>query len=140
MLLNQISTALMALVSSSILFAVLFSTQSGLQDQKSVIFLHSVIIPNQLLQHSKNLADIFLTLRNHVKIFLSQNILHNVFNVVYCKTLSVRTDRTDKTVIRVFRSSLIRVFTVCHSICFIYTSYCKENPNCSILGYFQYIF
>ena len=89
--------ALMALVSNSILFAVLFSTQSGLQDQKIVIFLHSVISSNQLLQHSKNLADIFLTLRNHVKIFLSQNILH-VLNVVYRKTLSVRTERTDKTV------------------------------------------
>ena len=30
---------------------------------------------------------ISLTFRNHVKIFLSQNILHNVLNVVYHKTV-----------------------------------------------------
>ena len=50
--------------------------QSGLQDQKSVIFSHSVISLNQFLKHSKNTAYIFLTSRNHVKIFLSQNITH----------------------------------------------------------------
>ena len=63
-----------------------------------MIFSHSVISLNQLLQNSKNTVYIFLTFRNHVKIFLSQNILHNVLNVVYRKTLSIRTDRTDKTV------------------------------------------
>ena len=47
-----------------------FFRQSG-QDQKSVKFSHSVISLNQLLQNSKNTANIFLTFRNHVKIFLS---------------------------------------------------------------------
>ena len=51
---------------------------SGPQDQKSVIFSHSVISLNQLLQHSKNTANIFLTFRNHVEIFLSQNIMQNL--------------------------------------------------------------
>ena len=74
------------------------TTQSGPQDQKSVTFSHSVISLNQLLQNSINTAYIFLTFRNHVKMFLSQDILHNVSNEVYFKTLSIRTDRTDKTV------------------------------------------
>ena len=51
-----------------------------------MIFSHSIISLNQLLQNFKNTAYIFLTFRNHVKIFLSQNILHNVLNVVYRKT------------------------------------------------------
>ena len=51
--------------------------QSGPQDQKSVIFSHSVISLNQLLQNSKNTANIFLTFGNHVKIFLSQYIMQN---------------------------------------------------------------
>ena len=70
--------------------------QSVPQDQKSVTFSHSVISLNQLLQNSKNTAYIFLTFRNHVKIFLSQNILQNILNVVYRTTLSIRTERTDK--------------------------------------------
>ena len=74
------------------------SLQSVPQDQKSVTFSHSVISLNQLLQNSKNTAYIFLTFRNHVKIFLPQNILHNVLNVVYRTTLSIRAERTDKTV------------------------------------------
>ena len=98
-----------------------------------------------ITKNFKNTPNIFLTFRNHVKIFLSQNIMHNFKSAVYRKNLSIRTDRTDKTVktlIRLLsvRSSLSRVFTVCHSICFVYTSYCNENPNCSILGYFQYLF
>ena len=72
--------------------------QSGPQDQKCVTFSHSVISLNQLLQNSINTAYIFLTFRNHVKIFLSQNILHNVSNVVYCKSLSIGTDWSDKPV------------------------------------------
>ena len=36
-----------------------------------------VISLNQLLQKSKNIANIFLTFINNVKIFLSQNIIHN---------------------------------------------------------------
>ena len=51
--------------------------QSGPQDQKSVIFSHSVISLNQLLKNSKNTANIFLNFRNHVKMFLSPNIMHN---------------------------------------------------------------
>ena len=70
--------------------------QSVPQDQKSVTFSHSVISHNQLLQNSKITAYIFLTFRNLVKIFLSQNILQNILNVVYRKTLSIRTDRNDK--------------------------------------------
>ena len=61
--------------------------QSGPQDQKSVIFLHSVISLNQLLQNSKNTAHIVLTIGNRVKLFLSQNILHNVLNAEYRKVL-----------------------------------------------------
>ena len=72
--------------------------QSGPQDQKRVIFLHSVISLNQLLQNSKNTANIFLTFRNHVKIFLSQNIMQNFKSVVYHTNLSIRTGRTAKTV------------------------------------------
>ena len=123
---------------------LLFVKQSGPQDQKSVIFSHSLISLNQLLQNSKNTVYIFLTFRNHIKIFVSQNILHKVLNVVFRKTLNIRTDRTDKTV-----KTLIRLLLeeqsdqglhCCHPICFINTSYCKENPNCSILGYFRYLF
>ena len=51
--------------------------QSGTQDQKSVTFSHSVISLNQLLKNSKNTANIFLTFRNHIKIFLCQNSKHN---------------------------------------------------------------
>ena len=40
----------------------------------------------------------FLNFQKQCQNFLSQNILHNVLNVVYRKTLSIRTDRTDKTV------------------------------------------
>ena len=58
--------------------------------------------------------------------------MYNVKSVVYRKNLSIRTDKTDKTV-----KTLI--FTVSHSIYFIYTSYYNKNPNCSILGYFQYL-
>ena len=101
------------------------SRQSEPQDQKIVIFLHSVISLNQLLQNSKNTAYIFLTLRNYVKIFLSQNIMQNFQSVTYLKNLSIKTDGTDKTVKTLIRllleEGLIRVFTVCHSICFIYT-------------------
>ena len=77
--------------------------QSGPQDRKSVTFSHSVISLNQLLKNFKNTANIFLTFRNHVKIFLSQNILHNVLNVEYHNTLSIRTDRTDKTMMTLIR-------------------------------------
>ena len=42
--------------------------QSGSQDEKSVIFSHSVIILNQLLQNL-----FFLTFRDYVKIFLFRN-------------------------------------------------------------------
>ena len=73
------------------------SIQLGPEHQKSVIFSHSVISLNQLLKNSKNTANIFLTFRNHVKIFFSQNITHNFESVVYRKNLSIRTDRTDKT-------------------------------------------
>ena len=72
------------------------SSQSVPQDQESVTFSHSVISLNQLLQNSKNTAYIFLTFRNNVKIFLSQNILQNILNVVYRTTLSIRTERTEK--------------------------------------------
>ena len=53
------------------------TTQSGPEPQKTVKFSHSVISLNQLLQNSKNTANIFLTFRNHVKIFLSWNIMHD---------------------------------------------------------------
>ena len=91
-----------------------------------------------IIRPYKNTASVFLTLRNHVKIFLSQNISHNVLSAVYRKTLRIGSDRTDKTVKTHIRLlSLTKVLIVCH---FIYTSYCNETPNCSILGYFQYLF
>ena len=71
------------------------AVQSVPQDQKSVTFSHSVISLNQLLQNSIKTAYIFLTFRNHVKIFPSQNILQNILNVVYRPTLSIRTERTE---------------------------------------------
>ena len=89
------------------------TNQSVPQDHKSVTFSHSVISLNQLLQNFKNTAYIFLTFRNHVKIFLSQNILQNISNVVYRTTLSIRTERLTNSEDTV----KIRVFTVCHSIC-----------------------
>ena len=52
---------------------------------KCDIFGDSIISLNQLRQNSINTAYFFLTFRNHVKIFLSQNILQNVLNAVYCK-------------------------------------------------------
>ena len=82
--------------SAKIVSTIKISYQSVPQDQKSVTFSHSVISLYQLLQNSKNTAYIFLTFRNHVKIFLSQNILQNISNVVYRTTLSIRTERTDK--------------------------------------------
>ena len=51
--------------------------QLGLEPQKTVKFSHSIISLNQLLKNFKNTANIFLTFRNHVKIFLSRNIMHN---------------------------------------------------------------
>ena len=66
--------------------------QSGLQDQKSVK------VSTNDYKISKNSDNIFLTFRNHVKIFLSQDIMQNFKSVVYRKNLSIGTDRTDKTV------------------------------------------
>ena len=59
-----------------------YPIQSGPQDQKSVIFSQSVISLNQLLKNSKNTANIFLTFRNHVKMFLYPNIMHKVLYTV----------------------------------------------------------
>ena len=57
------------------------------------------------------------------------------------KKINIRRNRIDKTVKTLIRLlSLIRVCTVCHTIRFIYTSYCNENRNCSIVGYLQYLF
>ena len=70
-------------------------TVSTTRPEKCDIFAQLFSL-NQLLQNSKNTAYIFLTFRNHVKIFLSQNILQNILNVVYRTTLSIRTERTDK--------------------------------------------
>ena len=52
------------------------------------------------------------------------------FRTALSKQNSEDPNRSDKTV-----KTLIRFFTVSHSICFIYTSYFQENPNCSILEY-----
>ena len=64
-------------VCKSIYYCMHLLTQSGPQDQKSVIFSYSFISLNQLLKNSLNTANIFLNFRHHVKIFLSQNIMHN---------------------------------------------------------------
>ena len=53
--------------------------QSVPQDQKCENFLHDVISFNQLLAHFKHAAEFYLTLTNHVKMFLSDN----VYNIVY---------------------------------------------------------
>ena len=53
--------------------APLGSSQSVSRDQKSVNF-SSVISLNQLLQHFKYVAEVYLTLINRVKILLSHNI------------------------------------------------------------------
>ena len=74
---NQAKRELYKCGLSSVLFISIIPIQSGPQDQKSVTFPHSVISLNQLLKNSKITANIFLTFRNHVKIFLSQNIMHN---------------------------------------------------------------
>ena len=63
-------------------FQSLMHLQSGPEPQKTVKFAHSIISLNQLLRNSKNTANIFLTFRNHVKRFLSRNIVHN-FKVFY---------------------------------------------------------
>lgn len=41
-------------------FTVFFASESGLQDQKSAMFLQSIISLDQILQHYKRTADIFL--------------------------------------------------------------------------------
>ena len=46
---------------SAAMGAISLESQSEPEDQKSVIFLHSVISLNQLLQKSENTANIFLT-------------------------------------------------------------------------------
>ena len=120
------------------------STQSVPQDQKSVTFSHSVISHNQLLQNSKITAYIFLTFRNHVKIFLSQNILQNILNVVYRTSLRFIAERTNKQWRHwsdcSLRSSLIRVFTVCHSICLIYTMTLQGKPKLFSFRIFSILF
>ena len=45
--------------------------------EKCDIFAQRISL-NQLLQNSKNTANIFLTFRNHVKVLLFQNVMHNV--------------------------------------------------------------
>ena len=55
----------------------------------------------------QNTANIFLTFRNHVKIFFSENIMHNFQSAEYRKNLSIRTDRTDKTVKTLIRLLLV---------------------------------
>ena len=52
--------------------------QSAPQDQKSVNFLHNVISLTQLLQYFRHAAEVYLTFRSHVKIFLSHYISENV--------------------------------------------------------------
>ena len=39
-----------------------------------------------------------------------------------------------------WRSSLIRVFTVCHSVCIFWKYYFMANPYCSNLGLLQHFF
>ena len=45
--------------------------------------------------------------------------------------LSFRTDRPGQTVQTQIRSSLIRVYTVCHSICIVWTHYSMAEPHSS---------
>ena len=55
--------------------------------------------------------------------YFSQNILHNVLNVVYHKTLSIRTDRTDKIVKTLIRLLLEEQFDQdldCLSFCLLH--------------------
>ena len=45
--------------------------------------------------------------------------------------LSFRTDRSGQTVQTHIRSSLIRVYTVCTSLCIVWMHHSKETPSCS---------
>ena len=46
--------------------------------------------------------------------------------------LSFRTDRSGQTVQNQIRLLLIRVYTMCHSLCIVWKRYFKEKPSCSI--------
>ena len=61
------------------------SIQSGPQDQKSVTFSHSVISLNQLLQNSKNIANIFLKIYSLVGNIkkICWSISCNTFEIVW---------------------------------------------------------
>ena len=72
------------------------TSQSVPQDQKSVNFLHNVISLTQLLHHFKHAAEVYLTFRSHVKIFLSHSFSDNVSIVVFLKNLSIITDWSKK--------------------------------------------
>ena len=88
------------------------SLYSQYHKTKKVWLFFNVISLNQLLQHFKHASEVYLTLRNHVKIFLSLNISDNVWNVVYLKNLSIKYIglKTVQTQI----SSLIKVYTINH--------------------------
>ena len=70
--------------------------------------------------------------------------MHDFYSVVYRKNLSIRTDRSDKPV-----KTLIRLLLEeqsdqgLHRLSFFLLHLhiiLHRKPNCSILGYFQYLF
>ena len=50
-------------------------------------------------------------------------------NLIIVMILSFRTDRPGQTVQTQIRSSLFRVYTVCHSVCIIWTHYSMVEPH-----------
>ena len=55
-------------------------------------FLHNIISLIQLLQLLKHAAEVYLTFRSNVEIFLSHNISNNIYNAAYLKNLSIKSD------------------------------------------------
>ena len=51
--------------------------------------------------------------------------------VITVMILSFRTDMPRQTVQTQIRSSLIRIYTVCHSVCIVWTHYSMEEPHSS---------
>ena len=65
---------------------------------------------------------------------LVQLVYGHIWNKSTVMILSFRTDMPGQTVqtqIRLLRSSLIRVYTVCHSVCIVSTHYSRVEPHSS---------
>ena len=116
--------------------------------EKSDIFTQRYQSQPVTKKFQKHCYNIFLTFRNNVKIFLSQNIMHNSYSVVYhkntIKILSVRTDRTDKTakmLIRLLLEEQCDQDLHCLSFYLLHLHIIlQRKPKLLNFGYFQYLF